>query len=160
MSKIYDFTINSLQNSPIHFSEFPGKVLLLVNTASKCGLTPQYEGLQLLHEKYSREGVVVIGFPCNQFGGQEPGDAKTILEGCLINYGVDFLITEKIVVNGVNSHPIFQYLRNACPGIGGNNIKWNFTKFLIDKKGNPLRRFAPITAPSKLGKQIEKALAQ
>lgn len=160
MSKIYDFTINSLQGNPINFSDFRGKVLLLVNTASKCGLTPQYEGLQLLHDQYSREGLVIIGSPCNQFGGQEPGDAKTISEGCLLNYGVDFLITEKIDVNGPHSHPIFQYIRNACPGIGGNNIKWNFTKFLISKNGEPLRRFAPITAPLKLGKQVEKALAQ
>ena len=158
MTSIYHFSINSLQGNDIDFSSFKGKVILVVNTASQCGLTPQYEGLQQLHEQYRDEGLVIIGFPCNQFGHQEPGDADTISGGCLINYGVDFLMTEKIEVNGPNSHPIFTYLRNALPGVLGNKIKWNFTKFLIGRDGRPINRFAPITKPYKLEKYIKQAL--
>ncbi|WP_075185065.1 glutathione peroxidase [Teredinibacter haidensis] len=158
MTSIYDFSINSLQGETIDFSSYKGKILLLVNTASKCGLTPQYEGLQALHKKYSDQGLVIMGFPCNQFGNQEPGDEKSISEGCLINYGVDFTITEKVNVNGENSHPLFRYLRESMPGIFGNKIKWNFTKFMIDQNGNPLRRFAPITKPQKLERYIKRSL--
>tara|TARA_R110002049_G_scaffold228717_4_gene400827 strand:+ start:3261 stop:3746 length:486 start_codon:yes stop_codon:yes gene_type:complete len=158
MTQIYDFSINSLQGKKIDLSEYKGKVILVVNTASECGFTPQYEGLQKLHKQYGEMGLVIIGVPCNQFGHQEPGDAKAISDGCLINYGVDFLITEKLDVNGANSHPLFAYLRNALPGLFSNKIKWNFTKFLISRDGQPLNRFAPITKPEKLEKYIKQAL--
>ncbi|MBE0439558.1 MAG: glutathione peroxidase [Gammaproteobacteria bacterium] len=158
MTQIYDFTIKSLKGEDINLSSYKGKVILLVNTASQCGFTPQYEGLQLLHHNYADKGLVIIGVPCNQFGQQEPGDAKVISEGCLINYGVDFLITEKVDVNGPNSHPLFAYLRHALPGLIGNKIKWNFTKFLIGRDGKPISRFAPITKPHKLEKYIKRAL--
>jgi len=158
MTCIYDFSINDLQGNTVDFGRFKGKLLLLVNTASKCGLTPQYEGLQRLHETYAKKGLAIIGFPCNQFGNQEPGDANTIAESCLLNYGVDFLITEKIEVNGANSHPIFKYLKEQMPGIFGNDVKWNFTKFFINPDGKPLRRFAPITKPQKLESYIIRNL--
>lgn len=159
MAKIHTHSIGSLQGETIHFADFENKVLLLVNTASKCGFTPQYEGLQALHSKYKDEGLVIIGFPCNQFGEQEPGDADEIKNGCLISYGVDFLITEKIDVNGPNEHPIFTFIKDACPGLMGNDIKWNFTKFLVARDGTPQRRYAPITKPKKLEGKIKRLLA-
>jgi glutathione peroxidase len=158
MTNIYDFSMSSLQGKHIDLSEYKDKAILLVNTASECGFTVQYKGLQKLHEQYADRGLVIIGVPCNQFGQQEPGDAKVIADGCLINYGVDFLITEKFDVNGSNSHPVFAYLRHALPGLLGNKIKWNFTKFLIGRDGRPLNRFAPITKPQKLEKYIKQAL--
>ncbi len=159
MSQIYDFSINSLSGKVIDFADFRGKVVLIVNTASKCGYTPQYTGLQKLHEKYSEKGLVIIGFPCNQFGGQEPGDAETIQSTCLVNYGVTFLITEKIDVNGDNAHPIFTYLKESLP-IEANQkaIKWNFTKFLIDTDGNPVKRFASAETPEMIEQEIVKLL--
>lgn len=158
MSEFYNFSINSLQGDEIDFSQFKGKPVLIVNTASKCGFTPQYEGLQALHEKYQDQGLVVMACPCNQFGKQEPGDAATIKNECLVNYGVDFLVTEKIDVNGEGSHPLFQFLRDEQSGMLGNKIKWNFTKFLVDKNGQPVERFAPTTKPQDLEKDIEQAL--
>tara|TARA_R110001606_G_scaffold361754_6_gene515099 strand:+ start:24321 stop:24806 length:486 start_codon:yes stop_codon:yes gene_type:complete len=158
MTQIYDFSINSLQGKHIDLSEYKGKVILVVNTASECGFTPQYKGLEKLHEQYNDEGLVIIGVPCNQFGQQEPGNAKVISEGCLIHFGVDFLVTEKVDVNGAESHPLFVYLREVLPGVFGNKIKWNFTKFLIGRDGQPLYRFAPITKPLKLEKYIKQAL--
>ncbi len=158
MSELYQFSINSLQAKPINFADFEGKVLLIVNTASKCGFTPQYAGLQALHQKYKDQGLVVIGCPCNQFGSQEPGDAEAIKNECLVNYGVDFLITEKIDVNGDNAHPLFAYLRQEKTGILGDKIKWNFTKFLVDKNGHVVERFAPTTKPQDLEKVIESLL--
>lgn len=158
MVQPYDFSINSLQGKPIDLALFNGKVLLIVNTASKCGFTPQYKELEELHKKYSDKGLVIVGVPCNQFGHQEPDDAKIISEQYLTDYGVDFIVTEKIEVNGADSHPLFTYLRNALPGLFGNNIKWNFTKFLIGRDGKPIARFAPITKPNKLEKDIKKAL--
>jgi glutathione peroxidase len=158
MADIYSFTIKHLQGDDIDLSSLKGKVLLVVNTASQCGFTPQYEGLQQLHQQYKEQGLVIIGVPCNQFGQQEPGDSKDISNDCLINYGVDFLITEKVDVNGPESHPLFIYLRHALPGVFGNKIKWNFTKFLIGRDGKPLYRFAPITKPQKLEKYIKLAL--
>ncbi|PCJ32950.1 MAG: glutathione peroxidase [Gammaproteobacteria bacterium] len=155
---LYNLSINSLQGKLIDLADYKGKVILIVNTASECGLTSQYEGLQTLHEQYKEQGLVIIGIPCNQFGKQEPGDAETISQGCLINYGVDFLMAEKVDVNGPESHAIFTYLRDALPGLLSNNIKWNFTKFLIDRDGKPLARFAPITKPKKLEKAIKLAL--
>lgn len=159
MSDIYQFSVTSLQGDAIDLAQFKGKVMLIVNTASKCGFTPQYAGLQALHEKYQDQGLVVIACPCNQFGHQEPGDAEAIKNDCLVNYGVDFLVTEKMDVNGDNSHPLFQYLREELSGVMGNKIKWNFTKFLVDKTGKPVERFAPTTKPQDLEKYIESCLA-
>jgi glutathione peroxidase len=154
----YDLKATSLQGKPINFSDFKDKVVLIVNTASECGFTYQYEGLQELHEKYADKGLVIIGFPCNQFGNQEPGDASTIQQGCLINYGVDFLISEKADVNGENAHPVYQYLKSKKTGLFGKNIKWNFTKFLINRHGEVEERFAPVTKPQAIAKKIEKLL--
>jgi glutathione peroxidase len=137
---------------------YKGKVALVVNTASKCGLTPQYEGLEKLYEKYKDRGLVILGFPCNQFGNQEPGTEKEISEGCLINYGVTFQMFSKIEVNSDNAHPIYKYLKDKLPGFPGKKIKWNFTKFLIDSNGTPVKRFAPTTIPEKLVPAIEKLL--
>ena len=159
MNDFYQFQLNSLQGQAIDFEDFKDKVVLVVNTASKCGLTPQYEGLQALHKEYGDKGLVIIGCPCNQFGKQEPGTPEQIQGECLINYGVDFLITEKIDVNGANSHPLFNYLRGELSGLFGNKIKWNFTKFLIGRDGQPLKRFAPTTKPEALRSYIEQALA-
>lgn len=154
----YDLKATSLQGKPINFSDFKDKVVLIVNTASECGFTYQYEGLQKLHEEYADKGLVIIGFPCNQFGNQEPGDASTIQQGCLINYGVDFLISEKVDVNGENAHPVYQYLKSKKTGFFGKNIKWNFTKFLINRHGEVETRFAPVTKPQAIAKKIEKLL--
>jgi glutathione peroxidase len=158
-STFYNFKIKSISGKEINMSEFIGKVILIVNTASKCGLTQQYTGLQELNEKYKDQGLVIIGFPCNQFGGQEPGTEEEISNNCLINYGVTFLMTEKIDVNGDNADPIFVYLKKELPGLLGlNEIKWNFGKFLIDKNGKPFKRFAPTTEPKDLIKDIEMLL--
>ena len=158
MSRLYDFEINSLQGKPINLNDYAGKVVLVVNTASKCGLTPQYEGLQALYDKYHDSGLVIIGAPCNQFANQEPGDAGTIQGECLINYGVSFPITEKIEVNGKGTHPLFAYLKKAAPGTLTNAVKWNFTKFLVGKDGQPIKRYAPTTKPEQLSVDIEAAL--
>ncbi|MEJ6475022.1 glutathione peroxidase [Pseudoalteromonas piscicida] len=159
MTQLYQFDAHTLQGNTFNFKELTGKVVLIVNTASECGLTPQYEGLQKLHQQYADQGLVIMGFPCNQFGKQEPGDAKQIQTGCLINYGVDFQMMEKIEVNGENAHPLYQYLKSALPGLFGNKIKWNFTKFLFDRQGNPVKRYAPITKPEQISKDIEKLLS-
>jgi glutathione peroxidase len=157
--KIYEFPFISLQGKSTNLSEFEGKVILVVNTASKCGYTPQYIGLQELHAKYADKGLVILGFPCNQFGGQEPGDAKDISDVCLLNYGVEFLMSQKVEVNGENADPIFKYLQEALPGaLGLKAIKWNFTKFLINKEGTPVNRFAPATEPKELEKYILELL--
>jgi glutathione peroxidase len=137
--------------------KYKGKVVLVVNTASKCGFTPQYEGLEKLHEEYKGKGLEILGFPCNQFAGQEPG-GKDEIETCLLNYGVDFQMFDKIDVNGKNAHPIFKYLKKELPGTLGGRIKWNFTKFLIDKDGNPVKRFAPSTKPEKIEIDIRELL--
>ncbi|WP_413401041.1 glutathione peroxidase [Pseudoalteromonas sp. KJ71-7] len=158
MHPFHQLKTTSLQGQPIDFKEFEGKVVLIVNTASECGLTYQYESLQALHEKYASQGLVIIGFPCNQFGQQEPGDAKQIAQGCLINYGVNFLVAEKVNVNGQHTDSVFRYLKSVLPGFLTRKIKWNFTKFLVAADGTPIKRFAPITKPEKLEKVIEKAL--
>jgi glutathione peroxidase len=157
-NNFYQFSAPSLQGKEISMETFKGKVVLVVNTASKCGLTPQYEGLENLYEKYRDKGFVILGFPCNQFGNQEPGSEKEISEGCLVNYGVSFPMFSKIDVNGDNAHPIYIYLKNKLPGFTGKNIKWNFAKFLIDSNGIPVKRFAPTTKPEKLVKDIETLL--
>jgi len=134
---------------------YRGKSILVVNTASKCGLTPQFEGLENLYRKYTDKGFVILGFPCNQFANQEPGDEKSISEGCLINYGVSFPMFAKVDVNGESAHPIFKYLKKELNGTFGNKVKWNFTKFLIDTNGKPLKRFSPLTKPEKIDKYIK-----
>ena len=154
----YQFTARSLQGKETSMETYKGKVVLVINTASKCGLTPQYEGLENLYERYKDQGLVILGFPCNQFGNQEPGTEKEISEGCLINYGVSFPMFSKIEVNGEDAHPIYKYLKNRLPGVFGKNIKWNFAKFLIDRNGKPVKRFSPTTIPEKLVKDIEKYL--
>ncbi len=156
MSQFYQFEAKSLHGKTISMSDYKGKIVLVVNTASKCGLTPQYEGLEKLYQKYKDKGLVILGFPCNQFGKQEPGDEKSISEGCLVNYGVTFQMFSKIEVNGDNAHPIYKYLKSKLNGLFGNKIKWNFTKFLMDADGNPVKRFAPITKPEKIEEYLEK----
>jgi glutathione peroxidase len=154
----YQFTAKSLQGKEISMEEYKGKVILVVNTASKCGFTPQYEGLEALYRKYKDEGLVILGFPCNQFANQEPGDEKSIAEGCVLDYGVTFPMFSKIDVNGETAHPVFKYLTNELRDIFGKKVKWNFTKFLIDRNGKPVKRFAPVTKPEKMENSILKVL--
>lgn len=156
--QFYQFTAKSLQGKEVAMENYKGKFVLVVNTASKCGLTPQYEGLENLYKKFRDQGLVILGFPCNQFGNQEPGDEKSISEGCLINYGVTFPMFAKIEVNGTNAHPIFKYLKKELTGFAGGWIKWNFTKFLIDKNGKPIKRFSPTTSPKKIEQYLMKYL--
>lgn len=158
--EFYSLQANNLAREIISMEQFRGKTIIVVNTASKCGLTPQYEGLEKLYKQYNSRGLVVLGFPCNQFGNQEPGSSNDISEFCQINYGVSFPIFEKIDVNGQNTHPIFKYLKQRLGGFLGSSIKWNFTKFVIDKDGKPVKRFAPITKPEKMQPLIEKLVSQ
>lgn len=157
-NNFYQFSAKSLQGSDIDMNTYKGKTLLVVNTASKCGFTPQYAGLEHLYKKYADKGLVILGFPSNQFANQEPGDEKSIAEGCLINYGVTFPMFSKIDVNGKNAHPIFKYLKDELGGTLGKSIKWNFTKFLIDENGKPIKRFAPTTKPEKIEPEIVSLL--
>ncbi len=159
MSTIYDFTANDLAGNPVSFSDFKDKVLLIVNTASKCGFTPQFEGLEQLHEQYKDQGLVVIGFPCNQFGAQDPGSNDEIGAFCQKNYGVNFLMMEKIDVNGKAAHPIFTWLKKQEGGLLTDAIKWNFTKFLVGRDGKVLERYAPTTKPEAITKDIVAALS-
>ncbi|NPD84102.1 glutathione peroxidase [Lentimicrobium sp. L6] len=154
----YNFEAKSLQGKDIKMEAYKGKTVLIVNTASKCGLTPQYEGLEKLYRKYKDQGLVILGFPSNQFANQEPGDEKSIEQGCVINYGVSFPMFSIIDVNGDNAHPLYKYLKQELKGTLGNKIKWNFTKFLIDAEGNPVKRFAPTTKPEKIDAYLEKNL--
>lgn len=158
MTAIYDFKALTGKGRELHFKDFEGKVLLIVNTASKCGFTPQFEGLEKLNRKYKDRGLVVIGFPCNQFGHQDPGTDSEINSFCQINYGVSFQIMKKIDVNGNNADPIFKYLKKEAGGFLTDAIKWNFTKFLVSRDGKTIRRFSPITTPDKLEKDIEEML--
>jgi len=156
---IHAFEARTLDGAPLRLADFAGKVLLIVNTASHCGFTPQYAGLQRLHETYGPRGLVVIGFPCNQFGAQEPGSPDGIAAFCKRNYGVDFIIAEKVDVNGSAAHPLFRHLTAALPGVlGSEAVKWNFTKFLVDRAGRPVSRHAPTTAPAALAAEIEALL--
>jgi len=157
--EFYSLSAKTLTDGIVNFSDYKGKVVLIVNTASKCGFTPQYAGLQELNELYSSKGLVVLGFPCNQFGGQEPGGVKEIGE-CLMNYGVNFQMFEKVDVNGENTHPVFVYLKSKLTGTFGSNIKWNFTKFIIDRDGKPFKRYASTTKPESLAKDIEILLGK
>jgi glutathione peroxidase len=158
MTNVYDFQAETLTDGVVSLRDFQGKVLLIVNTASKCGFTPQYKGLEELHKELSPRGCVVLGFPCNQFGGQEPGDAKQIKEFCASNYSLSFPMFAKVDVNGDNAHPLYKYLKNEKSGLLGSSIKWNFTKFLIDRTGKVVARHAPTTKPEALIKEIEALL--
>ncbi|MGY6557951.1 MAG: glutathione peroxidase [Nitritalea sp.] len=155
-TRFYDFTATTLQGKEVSMEEFKGKKILVVNTASKCGLTPQFEGLENLYKKYKDKDFVILGFPCNQFGNQEPGDEASIASGCVLNYGVTFPMFSKVDVNGDAAHPIFKYLKKQLGGLFGSSIKWNFTKFLIDEKGRPVKRFAPVTKPEKIESYLAK----
>lgn len=155
---IYDFTMRDSFGDEIPFSTYEGKVLLIVNTASKCGFTPQFQGLQELYDTYSERGLEILGFPCNQFAGQDPGTNEEIRSFCQINYGVTFPIFEKINVNGKNAAPLYQYLKKQKSGALGSRIQWNFTKFLVDRKGNVVDRYAPDVKPEDLKADIERLL--
>jgi glutathione peroxidase len=161
MATVFDFTANSLSGHPLPLAQFQGEVLLIVNTASQCGFTPQYEGLEKLQQRYHAQGFEVLGFPCNQFGAQEPGDAAQIAGFCESKFGVSFPMFAKIDVNGDNAHPLYQHLKKTAPGLlGTEGIKWNFTKFLIGKDGTVHGRYAPTTKPEDIAKDIEKLLAE
>ena len=160
MSSIYDFEAQQINGQDISLSEYRGKVMLIVNTASKCGFTPQFGGLEELHKAYTGKGLVVLGFPCNQFGSQDPGADGEIAEFCQVNYGVSFPMMGKVEVNGPAAHPLYKWLSSEAPGLlGSKSIKWNFTKFLVGKDGQVIRRYAPTDKPADLAKDIDKALA-
>ena len=154
----YDLSIKTPIGQELKMSDFKGKPVLIINTATKCGLAPQFDGLEELHQKYKDQGLVVLGFPCNQFRDQEPETNSSMEESCRINHGVTFQLTEKIDVNGPNTHPIFAYLKDELKGFLNNKIKWNFTKFLITPDGKPFKRYAPTTKPAKIEKDIQKIL--
>jgi len=158
MAGIYDFTARSLAGQDIPLKRYEGQVLLIVNTASACGFTPQYSGLEALHKALMPRGFSVLGFPCNQFGSQEPGDARQIEQFCASNYAITFPMFAKIEVNGHNAHPLYQYLKNEKSGLLGASIKWNFTKFLVDRSGRVVARHAPTASPTGLTKEIEALL--
>ena len=180
MAKIYDFKTRSNKGAEVDFAQFEGKVLMIVNTASKCGFTPQYDGLEALYQKYKDQGLVIVGFPCDQFAGQEPGSNEEIAEFCRINHGVTFPLMAKSDVNGDNAEPIFEYLKSQAPTEAYNGLKgkatramlkglsktakkdsdilWNFTKFLVNRDGTVIKRYAPITAPEDIEKDIEGML--
>jgi glutathione peroxidase len=161
MTTVYDFKAKAIDGSEIPLQHFENKVLLIVNTASKCGFTYQYEGLEALHRKYGPDGFAVLGFPCNQFNNQEPGDETEIANFCKLTYDVDFPLFAKVDVNGDKAHPLFKWLKKAAPGLlGSESIKWNFTKFLVDKHGQVQERFASATKPEAISGQIEKLLKQ
>ncbi|WP_172197663.1 MULTISPECIES: glutathione peroxidase [Saccharibacillus] len=156
---VYEYEARTSKGDEVKLADYRGKVVLIVNTASKCGFTPQFQGLQELYDKYHDRGLEILGFPSNQFNEQDPGSNEEIAEFCQINYGVKFPIFEKIDVKGSGAHPLFQYLSEEAPGLmGSKSVKWNFTKFLVDKEGRPVKRFAPQTSPDQLEKDIEKLL--
>ncbi len=157
---VYDFQARQINGKDIALSAFKGKVMLIVNTASQCGFTPQFGGLEELHKSYARKGLAVLGFPCNQFGEQDPGNDSAIAEFCQVNYGVSFPMMGKIDVNGPTAHPLYKWLSSEAPGLlGSKAIKWNFTKFLVGKNGQVIKRYAPTDQPADLAKDIEAALA-
>ncbi len=158
MSTLHDFTATSIAGQEVDLSEYRGKVVLVVNTASKCGFTPQYEGLEELYGRFHERGLEVLGFPCDQFAHQEPGSDGEIAEFCQLNYGVSFPMFSKIDVNGSGAHPLYQWLRQEKGGLLGNAIKWNFTKFLVDAEGNVVGRYAPATKPDRIAGDIEALL--
>ena len=159
MTTIYDFSAERIDGTTQNFSKYKDQVLLIVNTASKCGFTPQFEGLEALYQQYKDQGLVIIGFPCNQFGNQDPANNDEIGAFCQKNYGVSFPMMAKVDVNGSDAHPVFEWLKNQKGGLLTDGIKWNFTKFLIDSKGQVIARYAPTTKPEALKADIEQALA-
>jgi glutathione peroxidase len=160
MTSIYDFTCKTSKGQSKTLKDYAGKVLLIVNTASKCGLTPQFEGLEALHDKYTAKGLAILGFPCNQFGHQDPGSDAEILDFCQLKYDVKFPMFAKVDVNGTGAHPLFKYLTSSKKGLlGSQAIKWNFTKFLVGRDGTVQERYAPTTKPEDIEADIEKALA-
>ena len=160
MPTVYDFQAQQITGQPVDLSQNKGQVMLIVNTASACGFTPQFAGLETLHKTYGERGLVVLGFPCNQFGGQDPASNDKIAEFCQLNYGVSFPMMAKVDVNGAAAHPLYQWLGAEAPGLLGTKaIKWNFTKFLVGKDGQVLKRYAPTDTPASLAKDIEAALA-
>ena len=160
MASVYDFEADTIMGFPKSLSDFRGRVLLIVNTASKCGFTPQYADLQALYERYHERGFEVLGFPCNQFMNQEPGDGTEIAQFCQVNYGVTFPMFAKIDVNGSDTHPLFAYLKAEAPGaLGLKRVKWNFTKFLVDREGRVVKRFEPNVEPGSIAPDIEALLA-
>ena len=158
MSEFHQLRADSLQGRSVDLAQYQGKVVLVVNTASHCGFTPQYTGLEALYQKYRDQGLVILGFPCNQFGGQEPGGAEQIAQTCQINYGVTFPMFAKVEVNGPQTHPVFQWLKSKLPGWFGAKVRWNFTKFLVGRDGQPIKRFAPVTKPERIESAIRRAL--
>ena len=159
MSSVYDFSALDIHGQTVKLEQFRGKPLLIVNTASACGFTPQFAGLQALHQAYADKGLVVLGFPCNQFGGQDPKPNNEIEQFCQLNYGVNFRMMEKIEVNGAGAHPLYQWLKGEKPGVlGTEGIKWNFTKFLVGKDGQVIKRYAPTDKPESISADIEAAL--
>ncbi|MDV2079063.1 glutathione peroxidase [Marinobacter xestospongiae] len=159
VASIYDIEVQDIKGQSHAMSEFEGKVMLIVNTASKCGFTPQFEGLQQLHDALADQGLVVLGFPCNQFRNQDPADNDAISQFCSLNYGVDFPMMAKIDVNGPDAHPLYQFLKSEAKGLlGSEQVKWNFTKFLVDRKGRVVNRYAPTTKPDAIRQDIEKLL--
>jgi glutathione peroxidase len=159
MSQIYDFSVEDSNGSQQPLAQYQGKVMLVVNTASKCGFTPQYKELQALYEVWHKQGLEILAFPCNQFGGQEPGNAEQIDEFCKVNFGLSFPLMAKVEVNGPGAPPLYDWLKNEAPGLmGTRSIKWNFTKFLIDREGQVVRRYAPNDKPESIAKDIEKLL--
>ena len=159
MASVYDFTVRNIQGKDVKLDAYKGKTLLIVNTASECGFTPQYKGLEALYRKYHDEGLEVLGFPCNQFGSQEPGSEQEIATFCETNYGVTFPLFAKVDVNGKDATPLYQHLKKAKPGLlGSEAIKWNFTKFLVDRQGNVVERYAPNVEPDSLAPDVAKLL--
>ncbi len=158
--EFYTFSAKKINGKEIKFEEYKDKVVLVVNTASKCGYTPQFEGLEKLNQEYKEKGLEILGFPCNQFSHQDPGANEDILEFCKVNYGVTFTMFDKIDVNGPNADPIYKYLKSQKKSFLGSDISWNFTKFLLDREGNVVKRYLPNTKPQDLNKDIEKLLAK
>ncbi len=156
--QFYDLQVRKPNGEQIDFKDLEGKVVLLVNTATKCGLAPQFDGLENLHQRYKDQGLVVLGFPCDQFAGQEPETNDTVEETCKLNFGVTFQLTEKVKVNGPETHPVFRFLKSKLGSWFGSGIKWNFTKFVVDKNGKPVKRFSPTTTPDKLESLIIQLL--
>ena len=161
MSTLHDFTADTLEGQPRSLADFRGQVVLVVNVASKCGFTPQYTGLEALWKEYGPKGLAVVGFPCNQFGAQEPGSAEDIRQFCSLTYPVSFPLFAKVEVNGPNAHPVYGFLKAGAPGVLGTEaVKWNFTKFLVAKDGRVVERYAPTTTPAALKADIDKLLAE
>ena len=160
MESIYDFKAVRNNGAELDFADYKGKVLMVVNTASKCGFTPQYKGLEALYQKYKDQGLVILGFPCDQFAHQEPGNDEEIAQFCEINFGVTFPLMKKVNVNGADADPVFKFLKSRTRGLLGSSVKWNFTKFLVSRDGSRIERFAPVTTPESLDKKIADWLAE